>query len=193
MTKADPVLLAAAIGQIFDRLDIRYVVGGSVASGLLGEPRSTFDVDLMARLSEPQARAFVGALGPDYYVDEETVLDAVRRRTAFNIIHITLGMKVDIFVAEDAPFADRQLERSTRMDVMPGVSVSLYSPEDLIVRKLMWFRAGNGISDRQWRDVTGLIKARATLDLTYLRASAAEQGLSELLAEALSQAGIDSV
>ncbi len=80
MIKADPVQLAAAIGQILDGLQIRYVVGGSVASGLLGEPRSTFDVDLMARLTESQARALVKALGPDWYVDEETVLDAVRRR-----------------------------------------------------------------------------------------------------------------
>lgn len=191
MTKADPVQLAASIGQILDQLNIRYVIGGSVASGLLGEPRSTFDVDLMAKLSEPQARALVNALGPDYYVDEETVLDAVKRRSAFNVIHIPLAMKVDIFVAEDAPFAERQLDRSTLLEVVPGVRVRLYSPEDLIVRKLMWFRAGSGISERQWRDVTGLIKARATLDLAYLRDAAEEQGLSDLLADALSQAGMD--
>jgi len=193
VTKADPVLLAAAIGQVFDSLNIRYVLGGSVASGLLGEPRSTFDVDLMARLSESQARELVGALGEDYYVDEETVLDAVRRRAAFNIINIPLAMKIDIFVAEDAAFANRQLDRSTQLEVSPGISVRLYSPEDLIVRKLMWFRLGSGTSERQWRDVTGLIKARATLDLAYLRDAAEEQGLSGLLAEALSQAGIDSV
>ena len=63
MTNADPVLLAAAIGQIFDRLDIRYVLGGSVASGLLGEPRSTFDVDMMADISESKARTFVREKG----------------------------------------------------------------------------------------------------------------------------------
>lgn len=192
MTKADPVQLAATMGQILDRLGIRYVLGGSVASGLLGEPRSTFDVDLMASLSESQARALVKALGADYYVDEETVIDAVKRRSAFNVIHIPLAMKIDIFVAEDAPFAERQLDRSIQLEVAPGVTVRLYSPEDLIVRKLMWFRAGNGISERQWRDVTGLIKVRPTLDLAYLRDAAEEQGLSDLLAEALSQAGMDA-
>lgn len=191
MTKADPVQLAATMGQILDRLNIRYVIGGSVASGLLGEPRSTFDVDLMARLSEPQARALVKALGADFYVDEETVIDAVKRRSAFNVIHIPLAMKIDIFVAEDAPFAERQLARSIQLEVAPGVTVRLYSPEDLIVRKLMWFRAGSGISERQWRDVTGLIKVRPTLELAYLRDAAEEQGLSDLLAEALSQAGLD--
>ncbi len=108
------------------------------------------------------------------------------------MIHILLGMKIDIFVAEDAPFAERQLDRSSQLEVAPGSSIRLYSPEDLIVRKLMWFRAGNGISERQWRDVTGLIKARATLDVAYLRAAAEEQGMSELLANALSEAGIAS-
>lgn len=191
LTKADPVALAVALGGILDRLKIRYVIGGSVASGILGEPRSTLDLDLMAELSEAQAVALVHALEADYYVDEATVLEAVRRRSSFNVIHHPSAMKVDVFLTEDAPFAARQLDRSIVIEVKQGVSIRLYTPEDLIIRKLMWFRAGMGISDRQWRDVTGLLKASRSLDLEYLFHAAEEQGLDELLAKALKRAGFE--
>ena len=43
---------------------VRYLVGGSLASAVSGEPRSTLDVDLVVELSEKDIEPFTAALGP---------------------------------------------------------------------------------------------------------------------------------
>ncbi len=43
----DPWAVAAAVARAFDALGVRYAVGGSLASSLAGEPRSTIDVDVV--------------------------------------------------------------------------------------------------------------------------------------------------
>ena len=63
------------------------------------------------------------------------------------------------------------------------------SPEDLILRKLDWYRAGYGVSENQWRDVVGMLQVQAgQLDQAYLRSSAMELGLTDLLERARVQA-----
>lgn len=65
----------------------------------------------------------------------------------------------------------------------------MLSPEDVILQKLRWYDAGQRISERQWRDVLGVLKVRAgTLDEGYLRQQAADAGLGELLEQALDDA-----
>lgn len=191
MTNPDPLALAVSLARVFDELGIRYVVGGSVASGVLGEPRSTYDLDMMLELSESSGRMLVKALATDYYIDESSVIDAVRRESSFNVIHQATATKVDLFIRENAAFARLQMERAISLEIEPGKLVRFYSPEDLVIRKLMWFQAGAGISDRQWRDVVGLLKTNPSADLEYLTRAARERGVDALLALALREAGID--
>ncbi|MCM2315960.1 MAG: hypothetical protein NDJ92_12520 [Thermoanaerobaculia bacterium] len=191
MTNPDLLALAVSLARVFDELGIPYVVGGSVASGVLGEPRSTYDLDIMLELSESSGRMLVEALATDYYIDELSVIDAVRRESSFNVIHQATATKVDLFIRENAAFARLQMERAISLEIEPGKLVRFYSPEDLVIRKLMWFQAGAGISDRQWRDVVGLLKTNPSADLEYLTRAARERGVDALLALALREAGID--
>jgi hypothetical protein len=63
--------------------------------------------------------------------------------------------------------------------------VVVKSPEDTVLRKLLWYREGDGISDRQWNDVIGVLRAQgARLDRDYLERWAAELGVADLLARA---------
>jgi hypothetical protein len=184
MRPADPVAIAVSVAAILDELGIRYVIGGSVASSLMGEPRSTLDLDLMIECDAHSVRNLVARLKSDFYVDESEALHAVVNESTFNAIHLSSSLKVDFFIAERAAFARHQLERRQEVKIA-GARLNFYSPEDLIVRKLMWFKLGGEISDRQWRDILGIIRTNPDLDRRLLREAARETGVDDLLNRAV--------
>jgi hypothetical protein len=68
----------------------------------------------------------------------------------------------------------------------PPRTVNVKSPEDTLLRKLVWYRRGGEISDRQWGDVLGIVRTQAErLDLSYLRDWAGVLGVADLLERAL--------
>ncbi len=191
MNPIDPILIAAQVAGILEEIGVRYVIGGSVASSVLGEPRTTLDLDLMIEIDESQARLLAARLKDDFYVDAQDAVEAVRRGSSFNAIHYGTSMKVDFFPAET--FAKTQLDRRRRLAVRNDLPpLYFYSAEDLVIRKLMWFRAGREASARQWRDVVGILKASGpTLDRTYLVTAARERTVDDLLIRAAGDAGLD--
>lgn len=193
MTPLDPLSVAVLVARILDELEIPYVIGGSVASSLHGEPRSTLDLDLMIEAGVEKTRALAGLLHSSCYVDEDSAVEASRRRTSFNAIHFESSMKIDFFFTESAPFAADQLRRRQAVAFPSGAELFFYTPEDLVIRKLLWFRAGGESSQRQWRDVLGILKTSGSrIDLAYLRLTASSLELVPLLDRALEQAGGDS-
>jgi hypothetical protein len=96
-----PLQLAIDMADIFDRLDIDYVLGGSLASSFLGEPRTTVDIDFAGRLSSKQLRALIGEVDTHFYVPTKSAELAVLQLTSFNLLHHESGLKVDLFVLGD--------------------------------------------------------------------------------------------
>ena len=189
-----PLELTLRVVRILDELGIAYVLGGSLASSLVGEPRATADIDLAILIDLDQASALVRALSRDFYISEEAVKDAVRRGTSFNAVHLESVTKVDLFVLGDDVLDRRQLERRVRVLVTedPPQQLWIGSAEDQILRKLAWYRAGGQVSDRQWRDVIGILAVQSgRLDLEELRTAAEELGLSDLVERAIAEAGTD--
>jgi hypothetical protein len=190
MTGADPLSLAGLVAGILEELGIRYVVGGSVASSILGEPRSTLDIDIMIEVDQESVQLLVKRLQDDFYADDEAAAEAVHYGFAFNAVHYATSTRIDFFPAENATFAREQLDRRRAIVVdPPGVTIFVYAAEDLIVRKLMWFRLGNEVSSRQWRDVLGLLKGAKGLDHDLLRRAADEVNVTDLLQRALADSG----
>ena len=192
VTPPDPVALALILARILERLGVRYCIAGSVASSVYGEVRTTLDVDVVADLDPEHIAALVAAVESDFHVVEEAIHRAVRERSSFNLIHEETLVKADIYVPLDEPTHREQLVRSRRVALRsePGSEVELASPEDVVIHKLRWYEMGGRVSDRQWRDVLGVLKVQgASLDLAYLKRAAATLGLSELLVRAQSEAG----
>jgi hypothetical protein len=192
MTDDDPLAIAAAAARAFDDLGIPYLIGGSLASGLHGVPRASMDVDILADVPAGAADDLTAALARHFFVNEHAVRDAVRRTASFNVIHRTALLKVDVFVARGRAYDREQLRRRIRTPLGESPSppvLEFASAEDTILTKLEWYRRGNEVSERQWRDVLGVLAANAAgLDDRYLRAWAAELGVADLLARAMGEA-----
>jgi hypothetical protein len=176
---------------VLDDLNIRYAIGGSLASSLYGEPRHTQDADLTVEPFPGKERLFVLRFPADeYYADEAMIRDAVARRASFNILHLHTGFKVDVFVQKDRPFDRELLARRVKARVFgeDGDEYGVVSAEDCVLLKLEWFRLGGEASDRQWRDILGVMKTQAGgLDEAYLDQWAEQLGVKDLLARARRQ------
>lgn len=169
----------AATCAVLREVGVAHCVGGSVASSRHGVYRSTLDLDLVVDLDEPAARAFCTRVAADYYVSEPAVIDAVRRGTSFNLIHLKTGIKIDCFVVGDSAFRRSQCDRSQA----DQRGIRYLSPEDSILTKLCWFRDGGETSDRQWQDLLGVMRAqRDRLDDADLDSWASRLGVEDLLA-----------
>ena len=187
---SDPLSALLDVVGILDDLEIPYAVGGSVASSVFGEPRASADADLIADISQAQLRGLLARLEGAYYVSEDAARDAAKRHSSFNIIHLDSMYKVDIFVAGPSQMDREQLRRKVRvaLTAAPDTDAFVTAAENLIVRKLDWFRQSGETSDRQWRDVLGILKVQAgALDMSYLRRNAEDAGLQALFDRALQE------
>jgi hypothetical protein len=190
---SEPLLVVSRIVAAFESLSVPYVVGGSLASSVYGVPRATQDVDLVADLRFEHVAPFVRALSGEFYVDGEMITDAIRRRASFNVVHLATMFKADVFVPGRDSWTREELKRARaeRFDLVEGaVTIRFASPEDTLLHKLVWYKLGNEVSERQWRDVLGIMKVQgASLDNAYMDAWAHALDVLALLHRARRESG----
>jgi hypothetical protein len=187
----EPIEVTFVVTGVFEKLDVPYLIGGSLASTLYGMVRTTQDSDIIAEMQLEHIQPFVSALEHDFYLDQEMIAESIQRNSSFNIIHRDTMFKVDVFIPRPSPFLKSQLARARRQTFSLGkeVSAKFASPEDTILSKLEWYRKGGEASDRQWRDILGVLKTMiGDIDLEYLHQWARELKVSDLLERALTQA-----
>ncbi|TSC78436.1 MAG: hypothetical protein G01um101433_243 [Parcubacteria group bacterium Gr01-1014_33] len=181
MTEQEELL--KKIGKILDTLAIPYVITGGIAVTVWGRPRFTADIDVAVDLLPQKLDALARALlkiDKDVYVDKRMMLHALERCGEFNFIHPAAGLKVDFWILKNTPFDREELRRRVRRKVA-GVSIALISPEDLILRKLLWYKESE--SDRQLEDIESVIRRQKKLDRRYLKKWAAKQSTLSMLEE----------
>jgi hypothetical protein len=189
--------MAADVGE--DALDIalrvagaltlvraEYFLGGSLASSIQGEPRATNDIDFVIALPAGRVGALCDALGADFEVDRDMLRDAVLHARCANVFYLPVVTKVDLFGRAYEPFDESEFARRRSVVVRStGESLVIKSPEDTVLRKLLWYRQGGEVSEKQWRDVVSVLRISGnTLERDYLQTWAERLKIADLLERA---------
>jgi hypothetical protein len=185
----DSTALAAKLHQIFTALGIGYYITGGVAAIAYGEPRTTRDLDLVLAIAPEAIDPLVTALeAAGFYVPGVDDVRSGRMKT-LGITQVETISRADLVIAGTDEFDRMKFERKQDLE-LPGTGTLYFvSAEDLILNKLRWGQRSQ--SEKQWRDVLGVLKVQGTnLDLNYLRNWADRLDLSELLEQALLEAGV---
>jgi hypothetical protein len=102
-----------------------------------------------------------------------------------NILYLPVVMKVDLFAVGSTPFDETEFARRRRVPVREAETLVLKSPENTVLRKLLWDRDGGFVSNTQWRDVVAVLRVSgADMDAAYLTTWAKRLKLTDLLERA---------
>lgn len=172
--------------RLLNEAGIPYMATGSMGSSIHGRPRATQDADIVIDPDEDQLESLIRLLGQDYYVSRDAAMDALRRRTMFNVIELQGGRKADLIIRKDRPFSRQEFSRRRQVEVL-GEILSVAAPEDIILSKLEWTKGRE--SDVQYSDALGVAVAQwGNLDLEYLRKWAGTLDVEDRLAHLLKEA-----
>jgi|CXWL01.1.fsa_nt_gi hypothetical protein len=175
----------ADVVKALEAASIDYMIGGSVASSIYGEPRTTRDIDIVVEVTANSLNVLFGPLNRSrFYVDEPPSGVALTPGQMFNILDSNGGWKADLVVRKEREFSVVEFGRRAPRDVM-GTSAMVASAEDVLLSKLEWsLKSG---SSRQLDDARGIAVVQGDrLDLQYLRRWAARLAVDELLSDVLS-------
>ena len=188
---SEPIRVALQIAEILEQLSIQYLIGGSIASSIYGEPRATQDIDLVAALQDHHIKPFVEITKTAFYIEEADVRQAITQCRSFNVVHLETMIKVDIFVLGSNALDHEEMRRRQQQKIS-GSQLIVATPEDVILQKLIWFQKGGRVSDRQWRDVLGVLKVQAErLDWDYLSRWAKVLDFPDLLQQAKEESNLN--
>ena len=159
-----------------DGAGVPYMITGSLASSYHGEPRATRDVDIVIDPDPDALERLVDLVhNAGYYVDREVARTALADRTQFNAIGSDAS-KVDFIIRKERPFSVEEFARREPADLL-GTAGFLTTAEDLILAKLEWAKATG--SERQLRDVAGIVAIGHSLDEDYIERWASVLGLTD--------------
>ena len=164
---------------------IPHMVVGSIASSTYGDPRFTFDIDLVVELTEADLPRFLSAFpASDFYVSPDAARDAIRNRFQFNVVHMPSASKVDFMLPRSDDWGRTQMARRRRILLLPDLEGYAAAPEDVILGKLWYFSEGG--SDRHLTDIAAMLRVSAgQIDRADVEAWAKKLGLEEAWAAVL--------
>lgn len=175
---------------VLEQLGIPYMIVEGFAAILYGEPRLTVDVDVVVDMHPEHVAPFAASFpADDYYLSEETIYDALRRRYLFNVIESHTGAKVDLVPLPADAFTRAAFGRRQRLLYdAEGHSALFIGPEDIVLAKLLAYHETG--SDKHLRDARGVLVMQGDqLDLEALREGARATGTFDLLEELLRSIG----
>lgn len=125
--------------DFFEKQNIRYMLSGSVAMSVYTQPRFTRDYDFVVNLEDQHINELLKNFSDGYYVNDEAVKDAIKRKTMFNIVDHKSGYKADFLILKNDPFRQTEFLRQKTVKFL-DMTISIVSPEDLLLSKLIWIQ-----------------------------------------------------
>ena len=169
--------------EIFEKLRIPYFLTGAIASIAYGEPRFTNDIDVVVDMKLAHIDVFKSYFPEDeFYLDLDSMREAINRHYQFNIIHPASGLKVDVFMTKEDDFDRSRFTRIKKLYLSETDSANFASPEDVIIKKLEYFKQGR--SEKHLRDITSMLKISPELiDCAYITSWAKRLTVNEIWEE----------
>lgn len=170
--------LLRTVVSVLEESGTPYMLTGSMAGAYYSLPRATQDIDFVLDPDRGQVDDLVRRFTDrGYYVSSTAAREALRFHSQFNVIDPASGWKVDLIIRKDRSFSSEEFSRRCPGEVL-GVSVSITTPEDLVLAKLEWAKLGDSALQR--RDVAQLVRFRwETLDRDYIDHWAIELGIKD--------------
>jgi hypothetical protein len=181
----EPDDLLRKVTEIFDKMNIEYMVVGSKASIFYGEPRFTNDIDIVADIRLEQVKKFIKQfpLG-EFYISEDAMKQAIRDRMMFNIICPAAGIKVDVFIPKKEPLAKIEMAKRKLLPLTKNISAYCAPPEYVILKKLEYYKQGE--SEKHLRDICSMLKISGDIiNKKYISEWAEKLGVTEIWKEIL--------
>jgi hypothetical protein len=165
---------------VCDRLGLCYFVTGSTATIAYGEPRLTNDIVIVIDLPADRIADFcAGFPNADFSLSPAAVTQAVAMQHQFNVLHPGSGLNINFMVLTESEFDQSRRGRRRQLAVLPGRSVPFAAPEDVILKKLTYYREGG--SEKHLRDMAGVLRVQGeALDRRYVEGWAAKLRVSDL-------------
>ncbi len=153
--------LLAQVQQRLEQAGIPSMVYGGIAVIAWGRPRFTQDVDLKVLATREEAARLIACMAPEYQPadqDPETKL----KQLGFVFFRDPSQIRIDLVLAETS-FDLQAMERAHSVEMLPGISLHICTPEDLLVYKLISTRP------RDNDDVPGILhRQKNKLDDRYV-------------------------
>lgn len=182
MTQLDVLL---EVCETLNQLGIDYMLTGAYAVSFYGRPRTTQDIDLVVTISGEEVKNLYSKFKDLFYIDEESIKEAIREKSMFNIIHNETLDKIDFWLLKDNEFDKVRFSRR-RKEEIKGKAVFISSPEDLILTKLDWYKKSD--LQKHYNDVLGIFEVQTgKLDLDYIRKWAEVLFLIEIVEEIIKE------
>lgn len=156
--------------DVLEGLKIPYMITGSVASILYGEPRLTNDIDVVIALKRINVRSLIDGFSVEefYIPHEESILEEIKRKGQFNIIHISTAIKMDCIILKDTEFEIEQFKLRKRVPFVNNREAFMSTPESVILNKMLFYKEGK--SEKHIRDIIGMLNISGSIiDKNYIK------------------------
>ena len=150
-----------SLQQLLDRFGARGVIIGGIATGFLGRPRFTVDLDaiFLASVKDiPQILDLARAEGIEPRTQD--AIEFAKKSRVLLLRHNDSGINIDISLGI-LPFEEEVVERSVLYDT-GLLSVRLPTPEDLIILKAIAYRP------KDLLDIQEVVTNNPNLDLSRI-------------------------